>query len=191
MSEQLNDITGLLARIGEGSDSAANQLLPLVYEELRGLAEQYLRQERAGHTLQPTALVHEAYLRLVNESGATWKNRGHFFAIAARAMRRVLIESARRHKAQKRGCDLERVSLHEGTLADQRADVDVLDLNDAMTRLADMDARKAEIVEMRFFAGLTNEEVADVLGLSRKTVVEDWTVALAWLSRELRKGLGA
>ena len=189
MKQNSDDITGLLGRIGEGSDSAANQIFPLVYEELRAMAAQYLGEERRDHTLQPTALVHEAYIRLVGEAGARLKNRSHFFAIAARAMRRVLIESARRHKSQKRGSGFRRVGLHEGTLADQSADVDILNLDEAMTRLADMDSRKAQVVEMRFFAGLTNEEVADNLGLSRKTVIEDWTVARAWLSRELRRGL--
>lgn len=191
LDQRSKDITSLLARIGEGSDSAANQLFPLVYEELRAMAAQYMGQERSGHTLQPTALVHEAYVRLVNEPEGGPKNRAHFFALAARAMRRVLIESARRHKSQKRGSDLQRVSLHEGTLADKASDVDVLDLDEAMTRLAELDSRKAQIVEMRFFAGLTNEEVAENLRLSRKTVVDDWTVARAWLSRELRKGLAS
>lgn len=189
MNQHSEDITGLLRRIGEGSDSAASQLFPLVYNELRAMAAQYMGQERRGHTLQPTALVHEAYVRLVNEPDAGPKNRGHFFALAARAMRRVLIDSARRHKSQKRGADFQRIGLHEQTLADQPAEVDIIDLDEAMTRLAEMDSRKAQIVEMRFFAGLTMEEVADNLGLSRKTVVDDWTVARAWLSRELRKGL--
>lgn len=182
--------TKLLEQAKAGSESALDQLLPLVYAELRSLAAAYLKKERGNHTLQPTALVHEAYLRLVQQSDTPWSNRTHFLAVAARVMRKVLIDSARRRRADKRGSDLQRVTIHEAQVPSVGAGdiVDVVDLDEALTRLAKMDERKTRVIELRFFGGMTNDEISAVLGVSRKTVVEDWTVARAWLGRELKKG---
>ena len=184
------DVTRLIQAAEEGDTRAAEELLPLVYAELRVLAESRLRQEGPGLTLQPTALVHEAYLRLVGEEDPGWDNRGHFFASAATAMRRILIERARRKASAKHGGGRERVTIE---LADTDTDVeieDLLGLDAALTRLQEMDARKGEIVMLRFFAGLSIAQTADALGLSTATVKNEWRFARAWLHNEVARDDG-
>lgn len=164
---------------------ALEALLPAVYQELRRLAGGYLRRERANHTLQPTALVHEAYVRLMREANVSWQNRQHFCAIAAHAMREILVEHARAHKAAKRGGGAARVTLDEGLIGDRARDIDVEALHEALERLAERDERKAKLVELRFFGGLSIEEAADVLQISPATAKRDWTMARAWLHQQL------
>jgi RNA polymerase sigma factor (TIGR02999 family) len=184
----VNETTRLLKQIGDGSDSAADRLFPLVYEELRGLAEGLFSRERPSHTLQPTALVNEAYLKLLGGTGVTWSSRAHFFAVAARAMRRILIDHARRKNAGRRGGGWGRTLLEDVVQDGEISEADLLALNDAMERLADKDARKARVVELRFFAGLSVKEVAHVLEVSKTTVEAEWRFARAWLSKRLREG---
>jgi RNA polymerase sigma factor (TIGR02999 family) len=160
-------------------------LLPIVYEELRRLAAAYLRRERAGHTLQPTALVHEAYLRLMKDRPDRWQNRAHFSAIAAHSMRQILIERARARAALKRGGAQPRVTLDEALVAGETRSVDLVALDEALDRLEQLDPEQARLVELRFFGGLTIEETADAMGISPATVKRHWTVARAWLAREL------
>lgn len=179
------DVTGLLLAWGRGEEKALEELVPLVYDELRRLAGQYLRRERRGHTLQPTALVNEAYLKLVNQKRVAWKNRGQFFAVASRMMRRLLVDHARRHHADKRGGGVAHVPLEEAEARAPAREVDVIALDRALERLATLDATQAKIVELRYFGGLTLEESAEVLGTSRATVVRAFRVARAWLEREL------
>ena len=169
---------------GEQGKSAA-ELLPLVYDELRALARGYLSRERRGHTLQPTALVHEAFLRLVDQTRIDWKGRAHFFAVGARMMRRVLVDSARKHKSQKRGGEWHRVTLADDVLGKELAVEEVLALDGALDRLAELDERQARVVELRFFGGFRVEEVARLLEVSKRTVEGDWTHARAWLRRRL------
>ncbi len=166
-------------------DPSADDLLPLVYDELRRLAEGYLRRERPGHTLQPTALVHEAYLRLVDQDRVDWQGRTHFLAVGAHMMRRLLIDHARGRGRVRRGGDRQRLTLDDEMAAVAGQDVDLLALHEALETLAELDERQARIVELRFFAGLRVDEVAQVLGVSRRTVEGDWTHARAWLRREL------
>ena len=176
------DVTGLLRRWEEGDKEALEELMPLVYSELRRLAAHYLRIERSGHTLQPTALVHEAYLRLVDQKHVAWQNRAHFFGIAARMMRRVLVDHARRRAAGKRNAATYQIA-PEGAEADR--DLEILALHDALTGLERLDARQARIVELRFFGGLSVEETAEAAGVSTATVKREWRTARAWLRREL------
>jgi len=178
-----DQVTELLLAAEGGSADAIHRLLPLVYDELKTLASGYLRAERPDHTLQTTGLVHEAYLRLVDQRRTTWKNRGHFFGIAAQAMRRILVDHARRRAAKKR--DAGRPITLEENLAGDTEPEEVLGVNDALERLAELDARQARIVELRYFAGLTVEETAAVLELSPATVKREWTSAKAWLQLEL------
>lgn len=185
---QAADLTQLLARVGAGEAGAVDALFPLVQRELRALAGGFFRRQAADHTLQPTALVHEAYLRLVDQTNPQWKDRAHFFAVAARAMRQILTDHARRKGAAKRGGERRRVALDDQAAIDRGSDVDLLSLDEAMNRLADLDPRKGRVVELRFFGGLTNDDVAAVLGVSRATVADDWTVARAFLRSELSKG---
>lgn len=181
--------TEILQQINDGNENAAEKLFPLVYEEFRRMAERYLRQERPDHTLQPTALVNEAYLKMVDQTRINWQGRTHFFAIAAQAMRRVLIDHARQHRRQKRGGGRAKMVLDEGiALAPQRAE-ELVDLDEALQRLAKLDERQARVVELRFFGGLTVEEVAKVIGVSKRTIEGDWTMAKAWLKREMEKDL--
>jgi RNA polymerase sigma factor (TIGR02999 family) len=175
-----DDATRILGRMAEGDARAADELLPLVYEELRALASAFMRAERKGHTLQPTAIVHEAYLRMVQSTSAHWSSRTHFMAI-----RRVLIDHARRTTAQKRGGERQRVALADDDRVATGPDLDLLDLNEALERLAAANPRQSRIVELRFFGGLTNEEVATVMDLSRATVSDEWAFARAWLAREM------
>lgn len=180
--------TELLKRASGGDDRAVSKLMPLVYDELRRLAASYIRRERPGHTLQATALVNEAYIRLISERAQNFQNRTHFLAIAALSMRQILVQRARRRNAAKRGGDPERITLDEQLLpagGGGPGDVDVLALDAALERLAALDERQAKVVEMRYFGGLTVEETADALGISPATVKRHWTIARAWLRREL------
>jgi len=161
--------------------------MPLVYEELRALAESYLKRERPGHTLQATALVHEAYMRLVKQEDVDWQNRAHFFAVAAQAIRRILVDHARGHQSAKRGGDRKRVQL-EQDLALSEPDFDLLALDEALQELAGLNERQARIVELRFFGGLSLKEVAEYLGFSSRTIDGDWHMARAWLRGKLREG---
>jgi RNA polymerase sigma factor (TIGR02999 family) len=188
----MSEATRLIDAIDKGDPHAARQLLPLVYDELRKLAVQRMAQEKSGQTLQATALVHEAYLRLIdNDKSVHWNNRGHFFAAAAEAMRRILIESARHKKCHRAGGGLQRLDLEEVQLTADSANAslfDVLALDDALTRLAQLDATKAELVKLRFYAGLTLEEAGSILNLSPATADRYWAFARAWLFRELGGG---
>jgi RNA polymerase sigma factor (TIGR02999 family) len=187
------EITMLLKAWSHGDRGALDRLTPLLYDELRHLAHRYMRNERAGNTLQTTGLVSEAYVRLVDVKGVDWQDRAHFLAIAARIMRRILIEAARTRAAAKRGGDMARVdhssALDLDQLAVAKSDraTELCALDDALEALARMDARRAQVIELRFFGGLTVEETADVLKVSRQTVLRDWRLARAWLARELRR----
>ncbi len=181
------DVTQWLKKAGEGDDSAAKHLMPLVYDELRALAESYLKQERPDHTLQATALVHDAYVRLVKQEDVEWKNRAHFFAVAAQAIRRILVDHARGRQRAKRGGDRQRVRLEEDVAFAETPDLDLLALDEAMEQLARLHKRQAQIVELRFFGGLGVKEVAEYLGVSSRTVDGDWSMARAWLRRAMRK----
>lgn len=183
---QAHDITRLLQAWGGGNKEALDQLTPLVYQELRRIARRLMARERPGHTLQTTALVNEAYLRLVDAGNVSWQDRAHFFAIGARTMRRILVDFARSRSYRKRGGDEERVSLDESLTVAGRPGSDLVALDDALTRLAALDSRKSEVVELRFFGGLSVEETAEVLKISPVTVMRDWSAAKAWLYRELK-----
>jgi RNA polymerase sigma factor (TIGR02999 family) len=179
-------ITEILNRARLGDRDAASELLPLVYRELRQIASGYLTAERANHTLQPTALVHEAYIRLIGRNG-DWKNRAHFLAASATAMRRVLVDHARGRRAAKRGGGATLVSLNSGMGDIIRQDVQVLELNELLEQLANLSERMAKIVELRFFAGMTIPEAAEALGVSTTVVDDDWAMARAWLASQIRK----
>lgn len=180
------DVTTLLHRLAGGDASAAEEVVPLIYRELRQLAAHYMARERRDHTLQTTALVHEAYLRLVDQRQANWKNRAHFYGAAAGIMRRILVDRARARRADKRGGDAHRVELDETFASSGEHPDEIIRLDTALTRLAERSPRQVRIVELRFFAGLSVEETAEALAVSPKTVKRDWTVARAWLHRELR-----
>lgn len=187
-SPDARDLTGLLVAATDGDAEAAEALLPIVYDELHRRAAALMKRESAGHTLQPTMLVHDAWLRLIDQSRVEWTGRGHFFAIASKMMRRVLVDHARRRQRYKRGGDRMRVTLTpatEGPALSIERDADVIALDDALTRLAEVDPRQADIVVMRFFGGLDVQEVADVLGVSKRTVEAEWTATKAWLKRAL------
>jgi RNA polymerase sigma factor (TIGR02999 family) len=185
----MSDVTQILSAIEQGDKHAAEQLLPLVYEELRKLAAQRLAQEKPGQTLQATALVHEAYLRLVDvEKAQRWNSRGHFFAAAAEAMRRILVDNARRKNARLRGGDWKRIELAEAEVASPSSPERLLLLDDALTRLTQEDAGAAEVAKLRLFAGLPVEEAAQVLGISRATAFRHWTYARAWLQAQFQEG---
>ena len=190
MSESSGDITALLGQWQGGSQSALDQLTPLVYRELRRLAQSYLRRERPGHTLQGTALVHEAYLRLVDQRQVQWRDRSHFFALSAELIRRILVDHARSKMAEKRGGDQVKFSLEEGMDAPVPGDLDLIALDDALQVLARTDFQQSRIVELRYFAGLSIEETADVLHISPATVKRDWVVAKAFLKREMLRRSG-
>ena len=182
----MTDVTRILSAIEQGDPSAAEQLLPLVYDELRKLAAQKMREEKPGQTLQATALVHEAYLRLVDvEKAQHWNSRGHFFAAAAEAMRRILVEKARHKNRLKRGGGMERVDLDSGCAVSESPRLDLLALDEALTKLAVEEPIKARLVTLRYFAGLTMPEAADVLGVSVATAERYWTFAKSWLFAEL------
>jgi RNA polymerase sigma factor (TIGR02999 family) len=181
------DITRILLAWREGDDSALERLMPLVYDELRRLARRYMGRQRPGHTLQTTALVNEAYLRLVDANQVRWQDRAHFFAVSARLMRRVLVDFARARDNLKRGGGARRVTLDDDLAVANGEVTDVVALDDALTRLAGLDPRQAQIVELRYFGGLTEEETAEALGVSVRTVRRDWVLARAWLFRELSR----
>jgi RNA polymerase sigma factor (TIGR02999 family) len=182
----MNDVTRILSAIEEGNAQAAEQLLPLVYEELRKLAAAKMAQEKPGQTLQATALVHEAYLRLVdNEKAQHWDSRGHFFSAAAEAMRRILVDRARRKMGPEAGGGHQRVELSQIDPEDQEPQIDLLVLNEALDRLATDDSRAAELVKLRFFAGMTTQQAAEALGISASTAYVDWAYAKSWLRVEM------
>lgn len=191
MTSVTNDVTRLLGELRNGNEDAVAKLVPLLYRELRRLAGAYLSSERRNHTLQPTALVHEAYLRLVDQRDVQWQNRQHFFGIAAQVMRRVLLDHARGHEAVKRGGAVPKVSLEEAIVISKERSAELLALDEALTRLAALDQQQARIIELRFFGGLTVEETAQLLGISPATVKRDWNMAKAWLNREVRKERGS
>jgi RNA polymerase sigma factor (TIGR02999 family) len=183
-SEQL---TQLLARWRGGDREALDALMPIVYDELRRMAHFYLQRERCDHTLQSTALVHEAYVRLLGQKLPEWQNRAHFFGVAARLMRQILVEYARGHRAAKRGGNVCRVTLDEGALSAQKADLDVVLLDDALLDLAKLDEQQSRIVELRFFGGLSIDDTSVILGISPATVAREWTTARVWLHREISR----
>jgi RNA polymerase sigma factor (TIGR02999 family) len=182
------DITQILQEVSGGNREAPARLMPLVYDELRRLADHYLRRERPDHTLQPTALVHEAYLKLIDQTRVDWQNRAHFFGVAAQLMRRILVDHARRHQASKRGGFRQKLTLDEAVDYSQTRDIDLVRLDEALTALAQFDARQSRVVELRFFGGLTIEETAEALSVSPATVKVDWSMAKAWLRREIGGG---
>jgi len=186
MTPSPDQITQLLKDWSHGDQVARDQLMPLVYEELRRMAHQHMRKERPGHTLQTSALVHEAFVKLVDQTDVQWQNRAHFFGIAAQMMRRILVDHARSRQYAKRGGDVRRVSLDEVAIVSDERAADVVALDDALTSLAAVDQRKSQIVELRFFGGLSIDETATVLAVSPGTVMRDWTLAKAWLRREMR-----
>lgn len=189
MSEQTpNDVTSLLREWSAGHPEALERLMPLVYSELRRLARGYLRNEREEHTLQPTALVHEAYLRLVDQRSVTWRSRGHFFTVAAQMMRRILVDHARARMAAKRGGGARTMVLDEELTVSPATDAALLDLDDALSALGKLDSAQCRLVELRYFAGLTIEETAEALAISTATVKREWTVAKAWLRHEIESG---
>jgi len=181
------DVTRLLQNWSEGDQNALDQLTPVVYDELRRLAASYMRRERHDHTLQSTALVNEAYLKLVDQKNVVWQNRAHFFGIAAQMIRRILVDHARAHKAEKRGGGMGVLSLDEAIGVPERRDIEILSLNDALTRLSELDPQQGRIVELRFFTGLSIEETAEVVGVSPATVKREWAAARAWLFREISR----
>ncbi len=181
------NITQLLEQWSEGDEGALNRLMPLVYDELHRLAAAYLRRERREHTLQPTALVNEAYLKLIDQRHAHWRNRAQFFGVAAQLMRRILVDHARAHRARKRGGDRFLVSIGNGRSFGSQPDADLLTIHDLLNRLAEIDPEQGRIVELRFFGGLTINETAEVMRVSHTTIEREWKLAKAWLKRELIK----
>ncbi len=182
------EVTLHLTRIQAGDRAAVEELLPLVYSELRALAQSYLAQRPHGNTLQATSIVHEVYLRLVDETSINWEGRAHFFAVAAKAMRQLLVDHVRRQTAQKRGGGLQRVPIDAVTVPDEGSSVALLDLEEALSELAGLDPMQGRIVELRFYGGLSFEEVAHVLGVSKSTVEREWRMARAWLITRLGAG---
>jgi RNA polymerase sigma factor (TIGR02999 family) len=185
MAFPTHQVTQLLQRWNDGDEAAIDQLMPLVYDELHRLAHQHMRREKAGHILQTSALINEAYLRLVDQPQIRWENRAHFFGIAARLMRRILVDEARKRDSAKRGGTTIQVPIDEVTTLAQKQAANVVALDDALKTLETIDPRQCEIVELRFFGGLSIEETADVLKLSPGTVMRDWTFARAWLRNEM------
>ena len=187
MAPSSQEVTQLLLAWSQGEPAALDELTPLVYDELRRMARRYLARESGGQTLQTTALVHEAYLRLIDVRSVEWQSRAHFFAIAAQLMRQILVDFARRHRQHKRGGEAQRVSLDEALVISRGRSPDLVALDEALTELARLDPRQARVVELRFFGGLTEEEVAEVLKVSPRTVRGDWSMAKVWLLRELSR----
>ena len=184
------DVTILLAELTKGDKEAASKLIPMVYDELRRLAGGYMRRERGDHTLQATALVHEAYLKLVEQHSVDWQGRAHFFGIAAQVMRRILVDHARGHLREKRGSGQQAVPLDEALVFAPEQSMELVKLDEALERLSKLDPRQGKIVELRFFGGLTVEQTADLLGISPKTVKRDWSMAKAWLHGDLKVSHG-
>jgi RNA polymerase sigma factor (TIGR02999 family) len=187
MAAQPQDVTELLMAWRNGDEGALSRLTPLVYDELHRLAAAYMRREKAGHTLQTSALVNEAYIKLVDSSRVQWQNRAHFFAVAAQLMRRILVDFARSRQYQKRGGEWQQVTLDDRLGVTARIDSDLVALDDALEELAKLDPRKATVIEMRFFGGLSLQETSEALGVSTDTVGRDWRAAKAWLTRELKR----
>jgi RNA polymerase sigma factor (TIGR02999 family) len=188
LSAPQQDVTQLLVNWSNGDQAALEELTPLVYGELRRLASRYLRRERPDHTLQSTALVHEAYMRLIDQRSVRWQNRAHFFGVAAQLIRRILVDHARSRMAAKRGSAVCKLSLDEAIETPGARDLDLAALDDALTALATIDPQQSRIVELRFFTGLSIDETAEVLHISPATVKRDWTTAKAWLFREISRG---
>jgi RNA polymerase sigma-70 factor, ECF subfamily len=184
--DNTQEVTRLLQNLNEGNREAVDELVPIVYAELRRLAASYLRSERDGHTLQPTALVHEAFLKLVRQD-THWQNRTHFFAMAANSMRRILVDYARSHKADKRGGEAEKVSLDDAFIFVKSRPNEMIALDEALEELAKVDVRRSRVVELKFFGGLNNDEIAKILDVHVNTVLRDWNLARAWLKAELQK----
>ena len=187
---QTHQITQMLQAWSNGDQAALDALMPIVYEELHKQAARYLRRERADHTLQTTALIHETYLKLIDQREVNWENRNHFFAIAANLMRRILVDHARSKKREKRGGAAADLPLDEAALvvsADSGQNIDLIALDEALNRLAEFDARQVQVVELRYFSGLSLEETAAALKISRSTAAEDWALAKAWLRREMTR----
>ena len=182
---QNHDVTGILHEWRTGDKSAAERLFPLVYDELKRQAQRYLSRERSDHTLQPTALVHEAYLKMIDQTVLSAENRTHFFGIASRVMRQILVDHARSHNAEKRGGAAQRFSIEDFDILPEQSAADILQLEEALQKLEAIDERKASVVDMRFFGGLKEFEIAEVLGITEKTVRRDWQFAKLWLFREL------
>ena len=180
------NITAKLQDWNRGNNAAAEELMPLVYDELHKVAARYLRKERPDHTLQPTALVNEAYLKLIDISSVEWQDRAHFFAVSSNVMRRILVDYARAQATDKRGGALQKVELDEAVSFQRESQVDLLALNDALDKLAELDERQSQIVEMRFFGGLTVEETAEVLKVSARTIKREWAMAKAWLFQRMK-----
>ena len=179
-------ITGLLIAWSDGERDALERLVPLVYDDLRRLAAGYMGRETPGHALQPTALVHEAYVRLIDQNRVQWRNRAHFFGVAANMMRRILVDDARKRRAEKRGGGVERITLvGDDVAAPEQHDIDVLALHESLERLAAFDPQQGRIVELRYFGGLTIEEAAEVIGISPASIVREWTIAKAWLRADM------
>jgi RNA polymerase sigma factor (TIGR02999 family) len=187
-SSRSSRVTQLLEKFEPGDRHAGEQLFADVYSELRALAARYLQWERKDHTLQPTALVHEAYLKLVGQTRLDWQGRAHFLAIAAKAMRQILVDHARRHRAAKRGGNRHRIALDDNLAIESNREVDLLRLEDALTKLAKLDPRQTQMIELRFFGGLGIAEVATVMGTSKRSAEREWTMVRAWLRRELGRG---
>ncbi len=185
--EPAHDVTQLLKRYGNGDQEALAELIPQIYDELRRLASFYLQSERVNHTLQTTALVHEAYIRLVDQKQVEWNNRNHFFGVAAQMMRRILVDHARKHVSLKRGGSFSRISLEEAAVFSRERPRELIAVDELLTRLASLDPQGSRIVELRFFAGLSLEETAEVTGLSSAKVRREWSAAKAWLTREIGK----
>ena len=187
MAESPNQVTQLLIAWGNGDQAALDQLMPLVYSELHRLAHRHIKRERPGHTLQTSALLNEAFMRLVDQRDVTWKSRTHFFAIAAQMMRRILVDYARSRRYTKRGGDAHQVTFDEDLIVSRQRSADILDLHDALNELATIDERKSKVVELKFFGGLSIDETAEVLGVSPGTVMRDWTLSKAWLRQAMGK----
>lgn len=183
----IGDVTATLLEMSAGDSNAAAKLLPLVYDELRRLAAGHLRRERPDHTLQPTALVHEAYLRLIDQTRVDWKNRAHFCAVASEMMRRILVDHARKHQASKRGGGETRISLDEAVSFPHDVEIDVIAVDEALLDLSRLDHQQGRLVELRFFGGLTLDETAEVMAISRSTVQREWNMAKAWLYNQLSR----
>ncbi len=184
-SNRSSRVTQLLEKFEPGDRHAAEQLFAEVYSELRALAARYLRRERKDHTLQPTALVHEVYLKLVGQTHVDWQGRAHFLAVAAHAMRQILVDHARRHQAAKRGGHRQRIALDDNLVIEPDRNLDLLPLEDALTKLTKRDPRQAKMIELRFFGGLDIAEMAEVTGISKRSAEREWTMVRAWLRREL------
>ena len=185
---ETHGVTDLLIKLSDGKREAVDQLLPLIYDELKRIAASYLRRERSDHTLQPTALVNEAYMKMVDITQVSWQNKAHFIGVAANQMRRILVDHARQHNAQKRGGEFHILTLNEEIDKADEQSAELIALDDALTELAKMDPVKAQIVELRYFGGLTNDEAAEVLGVAPITIKRHWKLTKAWLYGQLTKG---